>query len=95
MESLVKLFEWTGAEFSRVGEQARSLVAHFHEYLLRGGFPHCALVPSVDLTQKLLREDIVDKVLKRDMTALFGVRCGSWSRRFSTFACTTAVCWTW
>ena len=29
-----------------------------------------------DLTrcQRLLREDIVDKVLKRDMTALYGVR---------------------
>ena len=39
-----------------------------------GGFPQCALVPNVDLAQKLLREDIVDKVLKRDMTALFGVR---------------------
>jgi hypothetical protein len=24
--------------------------------------------------QRLLREDIIDKVLKRDMTALFGVR---------------------
>ena len=74
VESLVKLFEWTGAEFSRVGEQARPLVAHFHEYLLRGGFPQCALVQSVDLAPNLLREDIVDKVLKRDMTALFGVR---------------------
>ncbi|HKV12192.1 MAG TPA: DUF4143 domain-containing protein, partial [Thermoanaerobaculia bacterium] len=29
---------------------------------------------SVAVAQKLLREDIVDKVLKRDMTALFGVR---------------------
>ena len=29
---------------------------------------------SIHLAQKLLREDIVDKVLKRDMTALFGVR---------------------
>ena len=49
-------------------------MGQFHEYLLRGGFPQCALVESVDLAQKLLREDIVDKVLKRDMTALFGVR---------------------
>jgi predicted AAA+ superfamily ATPase len=31
-------------------------------------------VESIPLAQKLLREDIVDKVLKRDMTALFGVR---------------------
>lgn len=72
--SLAQLYEWTPAQFARVSEQARPLVAHFHEYLLRGGFPQCALVPSVDLAQKLLREDIVDKVLKRDMTALFGVR---------------------
>ncbi|MBF0498318.1 MAG: DUF4143 domain-containing protein, partial [Deltaproteobacteria bacterium] len=33
-----------------------------------------ALVSSITMAQKLLREDIVDKVLKRDMTALFGVR---------------------
>lgn len=72
--TLTQLFSWSPAEFARVSEQARPLVAHFHDYLLRGGFPQCALVPSVDLAQKLLREDIVDKVLKRDMTALFGVR---------------------
>lgn len=72
--SLSRLAEWSPAQLERVGAEARPLVAHFHEYLLRGGFPQCALVPSVDLAQKLLREDIVDKVLKRDMTALFGVR---------------------
>lgn len=72
--SLSRLSDWTPAQFAKVGEEARPLVALFHEYLLRGGFPQCALVPSVDLAQKLLREDIVDKVLKRDMTALFGVR---------------------
>jgi uncharacterized protein len=74
VSSLGHLLKWTPGQFSRVGEEARPLVAHFHDYLLRGGFPQCALVPTVDLAQKLLREDIVDKVLKRDMTALFGVR---------------------
>lgn len=74
VSSLTQLYDWTPAQFARVAEQARPLVAQFHEYLLRGGFPQCALVPSIDLAQKLLREDIVDKVLKRDMTALFGVR---------------------
>ncbi len=74
VDSLRQLFDWPLAQFARGSEAARPLVAHFHEYLLRGGFPQCALVPSVDLAQKLLREDIVDKVLKRDMTALFGVR---------------------
>jgi predicted AAA+ superfamily ATPase len=72
--SLRDLFEWPEAQFARVGESARPLVGHFHEYLLRGGFPQSALVDSIPLAQKLLREDIVEKVLKRDMTALFGVR---------------------
>jgi len=72
--ALADLFSWKPGDFVRVGEQTRPLVAHFHEYLLRGGFPQTALVASVTLAQKLLREDIVDKVLKRDMTALYGVR---------------------
>jgi len=72
--SFTALFQWKTHEFARVSEEARPLMPHFHEYLLRGGFPQCALVTSVDMAQKLLREDIVDKVLKRDMTALFGVR---------------------
>ena len=74
VNSLTVLFDWSKAQFSRVGADSQPLVAHFHEYLLRGGFPQCALAPSVDLAQKLLREDIVDKVLKRDMAAIFGVR---------------------
>lgn len=74
VRTLTSLFEWSEAQLARVGDASRSLVVQFHEYLVRGGFPQCALTPSVDLAQKLLREDIVDKVLKRDMTALFGVR---------------------
>lgn len=72
--SLSGLFEWSEGQFARTGEVGEALVVHFHEYLQRGGFPQCALAPSVTWAQKLLREDIVDKVLKRDMTALFGVR---------------------
>ena len=57
-----------------MGIEARPLIGHFHEYLLRGGFPQSAQMESISQAQRLLREDIVDKVLKRDMTALFGVR---------------------
>ncbi len=72
--ALTELFSWSDAERIRVAEVARPLVAHFHEYLLRGGFPQTALVEDISLAQKLLREDILDKMLKRDMTALYGVR---------------------
>lgn len=72
--SLTSVFDWNPLDFSRISEEARPLAGLFHEYLLRGGFPQCAIFESISLAQKILREDIVDKVLKRDMTALFGVR---------------------
>ncbi|HET8900109.1 MAG TPA: ATP-binding protein [Rhodanobacteraceae bacterium] len=74
LRSLRRLFDWHPADFLRTADTAQAYVAHFHEYLLRGGFPQTAQVDSIPQAQRLLREDIIDKVLKRDMTALFGVR---------------------
>lgn len=74
VRSLKSLFEWEAPEIYRASETGSHYVAHFHEYLVRGGFPQTAQVESVSQAQRLLREDIIDKVLKRDMTALFGVR---------------------
>lgn len=74
LRSLRELFDWTPADFYRVMETATPYTGHFHEYLVRGGFPQTAQIDSVVQAQRLLREDIIDKVLKRDMTALFGVR---------------------
>lgn len=74
LDSLNQLFEWDEKQFHDVSLLAENYVGHFHEYLMRGGFPQTALVDSITQAQRLLREDIIDKVLKRDMTALFGVR---------------------
>lgn len=74
LASLRALFDWPQADLYRVAEAAAPYVGHFHEYLVRGGFPQTAQVESITQAQRLLREDIIDKVLKRDMTALFGVR---------------------
>lgn len=74
IRSLRDVFDWPQTDFYRVGEMAAPYVGHFHDYLVRGGFPQTAQVESVTQAQRLLREDIIDKVLKRDMTALFGVR---------------------
>jgi len=46
----------------------------FSRYLLVGGFPETALINDIQLAHQLLREDCLDRVLKRDMAALFGVR---------------------
>jgi predicted AAA+ superfamily ATPase len=74
LRSLRELFDWAPADFVRTAEAAAPYLGHFHEYLVRGGFPQTALVDNITQAQRLLREDIIDKVLKRDMTALFGVR---------------------
>ncbi len=52
----------------------RPLLPLFQRYLLVGGFPETAKLDDTSLCQRLLREDVVERVLKRDMTALFGVR---------------------
>lgn len=72
--SLTELFDFSPSDLLRTQETAAAYSGHFHEYLVRGGFPQTAQVESITQAQRLLREDIVDKVLKRDMTALFGVR---------------------
>lgn len=74
LRSLRELFDWPQADLYRTSDAASAYVGHFHEYLIRGGFPQTAQMESITQAQRLLREDIIDKVLKRDMTALFGVR---------------------
>jgi predicted AAA+ superfamily ATPase len=74
LKSLKQCFDWSPADFARTAALAKPLTPHFHDYLLRGGFPEPAMVSDLTRCQRLLREDIVDKVLKRDMTALYGVR---------------------
>ena len=74
VSNLQTLFDWRPADFAGVSLQAQGLAFHFHEFLLRGGFPQTALVDDLSDAQRILRDDIIDKALKRDMTALFKVR---------------------
>ena len=73
-DSLRALFDWNDGMRSMVATSAERLTGYFTDYLLRGGFPQAALMDDVDEAQKLIREDIVDRVLKRDMTVCYGVR---------------------
>ncbi len=74
IKSLKEIFNWEQSEIYQTSEIATSYITHFHEYLIRGGFPQTAVAGTTNQAQKLLREDIIDKALKRDMTAMFGVR---------------------
>lgn len=50
------------------------LQSHFNRYLTIGGFPELVLSDDDSYAQKMLREDVVDKVLKRDVMSLFNIR---------------------
>lgn len=68
------LFGLTPGERAGIAAQLRPLLPLFNRYLLVGGFPETARQSDISLCQRLLREDVVERVLKHDMTALFGVR---------------------
>jgi predicted AAA+ superfamily ATPase len=68
-------------------QASSGLLSHFHRYLLIGGFPELALLDDLTLSQKLLREDIVDKVLKRDMTAIYNIRNVNELEKLFIFLC--------
>ena len=66
--------ECSSHERLQLAEYTQFLVGHFYEYVVRGGFPQTSVLASVTQAQKLLREDILEKILKRDMTSFFGIR---------------------
>jgi len=65
LTKLEELFHWKPTHFHRVTGEISPLVPHFHEYLLRGGFPQSAQTDDIAQAQQLLREDIVDKIVER------------------------------
>ncbi len=46
----------------------------FSEYKEKGGFPYLFQITEPILWRKMLREDVVEKVLYRDLTQLFGIK---------------------
>lgn len=46
----------------------------FEDYLLKGGFPNIFEVNEIGLWQKLIKDDIVDKAIYRDIVSLYGIK---------------------
>jgi len=63
------------------------LQKHFHRYLQVGVFPELALSHDDLYAQRVLREDVVDKVLKRDIPSLFAVRNPADLERIFLYLC--------
>lgn len=60
---------------------------HFTRYLQVGGFPELALASNDQLAQQIMREDVVDKVLKRDLPSLYNIRSATELERIFLYLC--------
>lgn len=68
------LLQQNSSSLLHLAESFRTTLPEFQRYLIVGGFPETALHDDRDYCQRIIREDVVERVLKRDMVALFGVR---------------------
>lgn len=71
---LTKLVEMGRAELGDLLGRLAPLEGHFNRYLMIGGFPELVLSDDDVYAQRMLREDVVDKVIKRDVLTLFNIR---------------------
>lgn len=60
---------------------------HFMRYLQVGGFPELALADNDIMAQQVMREDVVDKVLKRDLPSLYNIRNATELERIFLYLC--------
>ena len=71
---LTKLVNMSNAELGDLMSRFAPLEGHFNRYLMIGGFPELVLSDDDNYAQRMLREDVVDKVIKRDVLTLFNIR---------------------
>lgn len=71
---LTKLVKLTHSELGDLMDKFTPLEGHFNRYLCIGGFPELAKASDDIYAQRMLREDVVDKVIKRDVLTLFNIR---------------------
>lgn len=73
----VNLSELVKMDHGEIGELVGRFLPlrnHFNRYLTIGGFPELVLANDDLYAQRMLREDVVDKVIKRDVLSLFNIR---------------------
>lgn len=69
-----KLASFDSARLGDFIDKFAPLQNHFNRYLIIGGFPELVLSDDDAYAQRMLREDVVDKVIKRDVLSLFNIR---------------------
>ncbi|MCP4640546.1 MAG: ATP-binding protein [bacterium] len=74
LDSLRALTRWKSVDFERAAAQAEPALAYFNDLMICGGLPETLGITSVEETQQVLRERVVERALKCDLTSLYGVR---------------------
>ena len=77
----------TQQERTQIMLQLSKVQNHFNRYLQVGGFPELALADNDILAQQVMREDVVDKVLKRDLPSLYKIRNATELERIFLYLC--------
>lgn len=77
----------TQAERTAIMLKLEPLQNHFSRYLRVGGFPELALASNDLMAQQIMREDVVDKVLKRDLPSLYNIRSATELERIFLYLC--------
>jgi len=73
--------------FNRLMNHLSNLPKEFNKYVTIGGFPELVLSNDELYAQRILREDIVDKVLKRDLPELYNIRNISMLEKVFLYLC--------
>lgn len=74
-------------ERTQIMLQLSKVQNHFMRYLQVGGFPELALADNDLMAQQVMREDVVDKVLKRDLPSLYNIRNATELERIFLYLC--------
>ena len=82
-----QMLHMTQQERSQIMLQLSKVQNHFNRYLQVGGFPELALADNDIFAQQIMREDVVDKVLKRDLPSLYNIRNATELERIFLYLC--------
>ena len=82
-----RLLKMSHIEFTDIMMKLSDIQKHFTRYLTIGGFPELALSDDEILAAQIMREDVVDKVLKRDLPSLYNIRNSTELERIFLYLC--------
>ena len=84
---ITPLLHMSQQERTQIMLQLSKVQNHFTRYLQVGGFPELALADNDLMAQQIMREDVVDKVLKRDLPSLYNIRNATELERIFLYLC--------